>query len=40
MFAWVNGAKPPPPDVDTPLFRKLRTFHRQEPEETDGEISG
>ena len=27
MFAWVNGAETPPPDVDTPLFRKLRTFH-------------
>jgi antitoxin CptB len=27
MFAWVNGSETPPPDVDTPLFRKLRTFH-------------
>lgn len=27
MFAWVNGAETPPPAVDTPLFRKLRTFH-------------
>lgn len=27
MFAWVNGAETPPPQVDTPLFQKLRTFH-------------
>ena len=27
MFAWVNGSETPPPDVDTPLFAKLRTFH-------------
>jgi antitoxin CptB len=27
MFAWVNGAEMPPAAVDTPLFRKLRTFH-------------
>ena len=27
MFAWVNGSEPPPPEIDTPLFRKLRTFH-------------
>jgi antitoxin CptB len=29
MFAWVNGAESPPPDVDTPLFHKLRTFHEK-----------
>ena len=27
MFAWVNGAETPPPEVETPLFQKLRTFH-------------
>lgn len=27
MFAWVNGSEPPPPEIDTPLFRKLRKFH-------------
>jgi antitoxin CptB len=27
MFAWVNGAEVPPPEIDTPLFRRLRGFH-------------
>ena len=27
MFAWVSGAEIAPPDVDTPLFRRLRDFH-------------
>lgn len=27
MFAWVNGAETPPPQVDTALFRRLRDFH-------------
>lgn len=27
MFAWVNGAEPAPPEIDTPLFRRLRGFH-------------
>jgi antitoxin CptB len=27
MFAWVNGSEAVPGEVDTPLFRKLRTFH-------------
>ena len=31
MFAWVNGSEPPPPGLDTPLFRKLRTFHGTRP---------
>lgn len=31
MFAWVNGSETPPADLDTPLFRKLRTFHGQRP---------
>lgn len=31
MFAWVNGSETPPPDLDTPLFRKLRTFHGTRP---------
>lgn len=30
MFAWVNGAEAAPPEVDTPLFGKLRTFHTTE----------
>lgn len=30
MFAWVNGAEAVPDEVDTPLFRKLRTFHVQD----------
>jgi len=31
MFAWVNGSEAPPADLDTPLFRKLRTFHGTRP---------
>ena len=31
MFAWVNGSETPPADIDTPLFRKLRTFHGTRP---------
>ncbi len=31
MFAWVNGSEAPPGDLDTPLFRKLRTFHGVRP---------
>ncbi len=27
MFAWVNGAETPPPELDTALFQRLRTFH-------------
>lgn len=30
LFAWVNGAEPTPGDVDTPLFRTLLDFHRQD----------
>ena len=30
MFAWVNGAEAVPDEVDTPSFRKLRTFHTQD----------
>ncbi len=26
MFAWVNGAEIAPPEVDTPLFKRLRGF--------------
>ena len=29
MFAWVNGSEPPPPEIDTALFRKLRSFHKR-----------
>jgi antitoxin CptB len=28
MFAWVNGSEPAPPEIDSPLFRRLRDFHR------------
>lgn len=31
MFAWVNGSETPSPELDTPLFRKLRTFHGTRP---------
>jgi len=31
MFAFVNGSETPPADLDTPLFRKLRTFHGTRP---------
>jgi antitoxin CptB len=27
IFAWVNGAQAVPPEVDTPLFKRLRDFH-------------
>jgi antitoxin CptB len=27
MLAWVLGAEPPDPQFDTPMFRRLRTFH-------------
>ena len=29
MFAFVNGAEPAPPELDTALFRKLLDFHRK-----------
>ena len=28
IFAWVNGSEPTPDDIDTPMFRRLRDFHR------------
>ena len=28
MFAWVNGSEPTPAEIDTPMFRRLRDFHR------------
>ena len=31
MFAWVNGSETPPAELDTPLFRTLRTFHGTRP---------
>ncbi|MFA6267568.1 MAG: succinate dehydrogenase assembly factor 2 [Pseudolabrys sp.] len=31
MFAWVNGSETPPGALDTPLFRRLRTFHGERP---------
>jgi antitoxin CptB len=27
MFAYVNGSEPPPAELDTALFRRLREFH-------------
>ena len=27
MFAWVNGSETAPPELDTPLFGRLRNFH-------------
>jgi len=27
LYAWIVGDAEVPPDVDTPLFRKLRAFH-------------
>ena len=30
MFAWVNGAETAPSEVDTILFRKLRSFHKHD----------
>lgn len=29
MFAWVNGSETPPPEIDTKLFSKLRSFHKR-----------
>jgi antitoxin CptB len=34
MFAWVNGAEPVPAEIDTPMFRRLRAFHRAGPAHT------
>jgi antitoxin CptB len=31
MFAWVNGSEPVPAEIDTPMFRRLRDFHRSGP---------
>ncbi|HWE78692.1 MAG TPA: succinate dehydrogenase assembly factor 2 [Pseudolabrys sp.] len=28
IFAWVNGSEPTPSEIDTPMFRRLRNFHR------------
>ena len=30
MFAWVNGSEPTPAEIDTPMFRRLRDFHRSD----------
>jgi antitoxin CptB len=27
LFAWLTGAAETPPNYDTPVFRKLRSFH-------------
>ena len=27
IFAWVNGAEPAPPEIDTALFKRLRRLH-------------
>jgi antitoxin CptB len=34
MFAWVNGSEPTPSQIDTPMFRRLRDFHRDGPAST------
>ena len=26
IFAWVNGSEPTPPELDSALFKRLRTF--------------
>ncbi|MGN6573004.1 MAG: succinate dehydrogenase assembly factor 2 [Pseudolabrys sp.] len=31
MFAFVNGSEPAPAEIDTPMFRRLRDFHREGP---------
>lgn len=31
MFSWVNGAEPVPADFATPLFARLRDFHKDGP---------
>ena len=28
IFAWVNGSEPAPTEIDSPLFQRLRDFHR------------
>lgn len=28
LFAWVLGDDPPPADLDSPMLRRLRAFHR------------
>jgi antitoxin CptB len=28
LLAWVTGEQDVPPDYDTPLFRRMREFHR------------
>ena len=30
LYAWITGDRPVPPDHDTALFRKLRSFARDE----------
>jgi antitoxin CptB len=27
IYSWVNGSQAAPAEVDTPLFRRLRSFH-------------
>jgi antitoxin CptB len=34
LFSWVNGADPPPAELDTALFRKLLDFHSKGPAST------
>jgi antitoxin CptB len=34
IYSWVNGAAPVPVDYDTPLFRRLREFHKDGPPNT------
>jgi antitoxin CptB len=30
IFAWINGMEVTPQEFDTPVFRRLRDFHRKE----------
>lgn len=30
IFAWITGAKPTPPNFETPLLQQIRAFHGAE----------
>lgn len=32
IYSWVNGAAATPPEYDSPLFRRLRDFHKDGPQ--------
>jgi antitoxin CptB len=29
LFSWLMGDSPVPPESDTPMFRRIQTFHRE-----------